>query len=79
MAYYSFDDSTSTDKSGNGNTGTQVGGVTYVSGKFGAAANFDGVDDSISINVSHPYAFTKALWIKPTNLVQCSSLTCELI
>lgn len=32
----------STDSSGNGNNGTDGSGVSYVAGKFGQAANFDG-------------------------------------
>ncbi len=39
------------DSSGNGDNGTQLGGVTYdFSGKLNSAMNFDGVDDYIEVN-----------------------------
>ncbi|MCX8131107.1 MAG: GH-E family nuclease [Clostridia bacterium] len=47
IAYYKFDDNTN-DSSGNGHNGTQNGGVQYVRGVSGKAAQFDGVDDYIN-------------------------------
>lgn len=48
VAYYPFDGNAN-DESGNGNHGTEHNGVTYVAGKSGQAAMFDGEDDFISI------------------------------
>lgn len=81
VAWYTFDDNTSTDKSGKGKTGNNNGSITYVPGKFGLAASFNTTGDNISIGggVSHPYAFTKALWIKPTDLTMCVSSRCSLV
>jgi hypothetical protein len=56
------------DSSGNGNDGTQSGGVTYAStGVISYAAGFDGVDDRITVSVE-PFdstgAITMATWVK---------------
>ena len=73
LAYYTFDATTGTDSSGNGKHGTVQNGVAFGPGKFGTAAQFDGVNDSITISVSHPSGtFTKAARIKP-NLEACDA------
>lgn len=48
VAYYPFEGNAN-DESGNGNHGTEHNGLTYVAGKSGQAAMFDGEDDFISI------------------------------
>ena len=46
IAHYEFEGNAN-DSSGNGNDGTEHGGVEYVDGVIGKAAKFDGVDDYI--------------------------------
>ncbi len=48
VAHYPFDDNAN-DVSGNGNHGKEHGGLKYVTGKIGQAAQFDGIDDYISL------------------------------
>lgn len=48
IAYYPFNGNAN-DLSGNGHHGIEKNGVSYVAGKSDQAANFDGVDDFISI------------------------------
>src|SRR3972149_9527659 len=40
------------DESGNNNHGTEYGGITYITGKRGLAANFNGVDGRITTSSS---------------------------
>ncbi len=65
VAYYSFDGHVD-DSSENQNHGAQYGGVTFVPGKSGKAAKFDGVDDYILIiprsDVSAIGDFTAGAW-----------------
>ena len=51
-AYYSFDDGTAKDNSGNGNDGTLRNGVSFTSGILdkGKAAYFDGADDFVRVD-----------------------------
>jgi len=64
VAYYSFDDGTATDNSGNGNNGT-IYGATWVDGISGKALRFDGVDDYVSTaDIDLAGDFTFELWIK---------------
>ncbi|GIW65392.1 MAG: hypothetical protein KatS3mg093_371 [Candidatus Parcubacteria bacterium] len=53
VGYWSFDDCTAKDLSGNNNNGTLVNGPTCVDGKVGKALSFDGVNDYVSI----PHSF----------------------
>ena len=46
VAYFPFNGNAN-DESGNGNHGTEYGGVSYENGVVGKAANFDGVDNYI--------------------------------
>ena len=46
IAHYEFEGN-AYDSSGNGNDGEEFGGVSYVDGVMGKAANFDGVNDYI--------------------------------
>jgi len=48
VACYPFDGNAN-DASGNGNNGTEHGGFSYVTGKIGQAAQFDGIDDYVEI------------------------------
>ena len=52
VAAYAFDEgvgTTTIDASGNGNGGTLVNGPVWVSGKYGSALSFDGIDDFVRI------------------------------
>ncbi len=48
VAYYSFDDCSAKDLSGNGNDGI-IYGAKCVDGKFGKALSFDGVNDYVRV------------------------------
>ena len=69
VAHYEFEGNAK-DSSGNGNDGTEHGGVTYVDGVIGKAAKFDGVDDYIKINYDYLFnleqydSFTIVLFAK---------------
>lgn len=66
VAYYTFDDNTSTDFTGNGNDGTDNGN-TYSSGYDSQGAVFDGVNDYIEhtgFNMNDDYNFSLSLWFK---------------
>jgi cysteine-rich repeat protein len=58
-AYYPFEGNAD-DASGNGNDGTEHGGVDYDGGVIGLAANFDGIDDSVSVPDSNSLDLTTA-------------------
>ncbi|MFK5894256.1 MAG: RHS repeat-associated core domain-containing protein [Pseudomonadota bacterium] len=68
VAHYEFEGNAN-DSSGNGNDGTEFGGVTYTTGVKGQAASFDGVDDYVDVphsntlNLNRP--LTISLWMKP--------------
>jgi len=67
IAHYEFEGNAK-DSSGNGNDGTEHGGVTYVDGVIGKAGSFDGVDDYINItpksDVSNITDFTISVWTR---------------
>jgi hypothetical protein len=63
---------TAYDTSGNSNTGTLTNGPAWVSGKFGKALSFDGVDDYIDIGNSSSLNFgtgnfSVEVWVKVLN------------
>ncbi|MCX7000560.1 MAG: LamG domain-containing protein, partial [Candidatus Sumerlaeota bacterium] len=62
------------DYSGEGNNGTQNGGVTYgASGKLNTALNFDGTNDYVNCGAglaSKTYPLTFEAWVKPNILAQ---------
>nr|WP_319494010.1 LamG-like jellyroll fold domain-containing protein [uncultured Desulfobacter sp.] len=70
LAYYPFDGD-SNDISGNGNHGTESGGLTYKMGVSGEAASFDGVDDYIRVpshsTLNPEDQLTISFWIKVDN------------
>ncbi len=65
VAKYSFEGNAA-DTSGSGNSGT-ASGVTYVAGKYGQAAQFNGIDASIAIPSPVSEDFSIACWIKTTS------------
>ncbi len=74
VAHYTFDGD-ATDQSGKGNKGTENGGLTYTTDRFGnsnSAANFDGVDDEVDLGNSWISTTTGEMsfsaWISPTDL-----------
>jgi len=56
VAHYEFENNT-IDSSGNGITGNIAGNIEFVAGKFGMAANFDGVNDYIEVNTQNKSLF----------------------
>ncbi len=65
VAHYPFDGNAN-DVSGNGNNGTENGGMTYTTGVSGQAASFDGIDDFIFVNDSNTLpstAITISFWV----------------
>jgi len=60
VAHYEFEGNAN-DSSGNGNDGTEHGGVSYVDGMIGQAGRFDGVDDWILIKNNDSLNITKAI------------------
>ena len=71
VARYSFDASTGTDDSGNGNNGAFPNGGGFASGKVSTSVVFDGVNDYISINhastLQTSSTISIAAWIKTTS------------
>ncbi|HKQ60227.1 MAG TPA: LamG-like jellyroll fold domain-containing protein [Candidatus Polarisedimenticolaceae bacterium] len=72
-AAYSFQEGsggTTADASGNGNTGTLVGGPTWTTGRVGNALAFDGLDDYVNLgngaSLRITGSLTLAAWINPT-------------
>lgn len=69
---YAFDDgqgSSVTDCSGNGNTGTVVGGKTWSAGKHGGALTFNGTDTCVAVSNQNGFAsnqVTVAAWVNVT-------------
>jgi hypothetical protein len=68
VAYYSFDDGTATDNSGNGNDG-RVFGATPTGGVLGNALYFNGSSDYVAVPHSSTLnlnsEFTISGWVKP--------------
>lgn len=67
-------DGDTNDISGNGNNGALQNGANYVVGKVGQAFNFDGTDDSVSVNASPNLnvgtgnGLTVETWIRPNSI-----------
>lgn len=70
VAYYKFEGNAE-DSSGLNNVGSEHGGLTYVYGKYGKAAFFDGNDDFIKIPNSSSLnpgdALTISVWVKTSH------------
>src|SRR2546427_6277755 len=73
--YYRFDEgsgSLANDSSGNGNTGSLLGGTTWTAGQLGQAVNFDGVSgnltDSTTTGLNLSATLTIAAWINPSDV-----------
>ena len=67
VAYYSFNDGTAKDNSGNGNNGKILGAPKSVAGKAGKCLDFSGKADAIDVadsaKVQLPNALTVAAWV----------------
>jgi|GEM_PF-1152563 len=68
VAYWSFDDGTAHDDSGNGHDGT-IHGATPCSGACGGGMSFDGIDDSIAFGDLGATAYSFCAWLKPTETI----------
>jgi hypothetical protein len=75
VAAYGFEESSGTtvlDASGSGNTGTVSGAARTVSGRYGRALSFDGIDDVVTVPDSAALdltaGMTVAAWLNPTVL-----------
>ena len=75
VAAYAFNEgsgTTTSDRSGNGNTGTRSGATWTTAGKTGAALSFDGVNDRVNVNDSASVDLTGGMtlqaWVYPTAL-----------
>jgi uncharacterized repeat protein (TIGR01451 family) len=67
IAYYTFDNNNSNDLTANGFHGTSLGGLTFTTGYFNKAAEFDGIDDRITWpNIVLPTTMTISAWVKKT-------------
>ena len=68
VAYWSFDDSTATDNSGNGHDGT-IYDATPVLGVHGQALDFDGINNYVEVDnapdLNPPNAITLVAWYRP--------------
>jgi hypothetical protein len=81
IAYYEFEGNAN-DSSGNGNHGTEHGGVSYVEGAVGKAGNFDGIDNFIEVahnqSLSPTNQLSLSLWINikelPTGSIDWSPI-----
>jgi MSHA biogenesis protein MshQ len=72
VGYWSFDEGTGKDDSGNGNEGAIVGNPQMVAGKAGNALDFngdDGVEIAHSASLTLPDELTAACWIFPRAVV----------
>jgi len=71
VGWWPFDEgagASTTDASGNGNTGT-INGATWTSGKLGQALQFDGVSDNVQIayapSINNLNSVTYSAWVYP--------------
>src|SRR3989441_24250 len=73
--YYRFDEgagSLANDSSGNGNTGSLLGGTTWTAGQLGQAVNFNGVSGNVTAStttgLNQSTTLTIAAWINPSDV-----------
>ena len=74
QAFYKLSDLT--DSSGNGKTLTNVGNVSFASGKIGSCATFDGTDKVLnneSISLAGSSELTLSFWVRTSNFSQPGS------
>jgi len=76
VAHYAFEGNV-LDGSGNGNHGTGFGGINFVSGAFGQAASFDGLDDYVETPRSISGDFSVAFWLRTTHSAPAGSFWFE--
>jgi len=76
VAHYAFEGNV-LDGSGNGNHGTGFGGINFVSGAFGQAASFDGLDDYVETPRSISGDFSVAFWLRTTHNAPAGSFWFE--
>jgi hypothetical protein len=70
VAYYPFDGNAN-DESGNGNDGTEHGGLNYAEGKIGQAASFNGINNYIEVFHNPELSLTEwsiSAWVNPTSM-----------
>jgi glucose/arabinose dehydrogenase len=85
VAAFGFNENTGTtafDNSGNNNNGTLAGGPVWnVAGRFGAAIQFDGVDDLVNINDANSLDLTNGMtieaWVNSSNLTGYKTVLCK--
>ena len=75
VAYWSFDNCTAKDNSGNGHDGTINGNPQCVTGRKGKGFYFDGIDDYISVPLAQDLkfnpniqSFSTTIWAKPVKM-----------
>jgi concanavalin A-like lectin/glucanase superfamily protein/Big-like domain-containing protein len=75
VAAFGFEETTgttATDASGSGNTGTINGPIRSLTGKFGSALSFDGVNDQVNVpdanSLDLSNAMTLEAWVRPSVL-----------
>jgi len=75
VAYWSFNDCTAKDNSGNGHDGTINGNPQCVTGRKGKGFYFDGIDDYISVPLAQDLkfnpniqSFSTTIWAKPVKM-----------
>ncbi len=87
IGYWTFDDGTGADSSGNGNDGT-VNGAVLIGGQVGAGAlTFDGVDDHVSLgsldivdSAGEPTTgMAVSAWVNSNDLTNCSASDCRIV
>ena len=71
IGYWSFDDGTAVDLSGEGHDGTVIG-ASFAEGISGQCLSFDGIDDCVEIGTGFPslggtQPFTVVAWVKDFN------------
>lgn len=76
VAHYAFEGNV-LDGSGNGNHGTGFGDIDFVSGAFGQAASFDGLDDYVQTPRSIAGDFSVAIWLRTTHSAPAGSFWFE--
>ncbi len=84
VAHWTFEEGTGTatsDKTGNGNTGTLTNGPTWSAGKFGKGLSFDGSDDYVNVGANEAInsagSFTLSAWINPTSFADYRTILVE--